>query len=99
MRMAYLLSLTAAAVLCLTSAAMAQSAGNGSVPSAIGNRANGRDYQPTPSEVVPREKAAGLRPSDAQQQATDQQLEKTDRQLLRSEGLSTKSVPNIAPNQ
>jgi hypothetical protein len=88
-----------AAAFCVTGTAMGQVQGNGPPPSAIGNHANGFDYQPTPGEIVPREKAAGIRPPAAQQRATDQELEQLDKDLLREEGLSTKSVPKIMPGQ
>lgn len=83
------------AVVGSTVGAMAQDANSGSPPREIGNRANGYDYEPTPGEVVPREKAAGVRPSAEQQRTTSQELQKMDKSLLRSEGLSTKSVPNM----
>lgn len=74
----------------------AQTAGGNSAPAEIGNRANGRDYQPTPQEVAPREKAAGIQPPAAQERADSRDLDRIDRNLLRSEGLSTKSAPNTA---
>lgn len=83
----------------LTTAAIAQNAGAPSVPLEEGNRANGFDYQPTPSEVAPREKAADILPPAAQQKATDRTLEQMDKNLLRDEGLNTKSVPNAATGQ
>jgi hypothetical protein len=83
------------AALCLTTTAMAQN----SPPSEIGNRANGFDYQPTPREIVPREKASGLLPPTAQQDATGRDLERMDRDLLRDEGLSTRSVPKLSTDQ
>ena len=86
------LMVAATAALGLATAAIAQN----SVPTEIGNRANGLSYQPTPSEVLPREKAAGLLQSPAQRDATSQELERMDKELLREEGLSTKSVPNLA---
>jgi hypothetical protein len=86
------LMVAATVALGLADTAMAQN----SVPTEIGNRANGLNYQPTPSEVLPREKAAGLLPSAGQRDATSQELENMDRDLLREEGLSTKSVPNLA---
>jgi hypothetical protein len=89
--------LVAVATFCFMGAAAAQTAGDGSVPRSIGNRANGFDYQPTQGEVVQREQAAGVRPSSASQQATDQELENIDRNLLREEGLSTSSVPKMTP--
>jgi hypothetical protein len=85
------------AVFSVTVGAVAQTAG--SVPSSIGNRANGKDYQPTPSEVVPRETAAGVLPSKAQERAMNQDLGRMDKDLLRSEGLSTKSVPKMTNGQ
>jgi hypothetical protein len=94
MRMALLVAM---APFCFMGAAAAQTADGGSVPRSIGNRANGFSYQPTPGEVVQKEKAAGVRPSTASQQATDQELEKVDRDLLRKEGLSTSSVPKMTP--
>jgi len=66
---------------------------------ATGNRANGRDYEPTPAEVLPRERAAGITPSTADQAKTDSELEKIDRSLLRSHGLSTSSIPNMTNKQ
>lgn len=63
------------------------------VPAANGNRANGLNYQPTPGQVAPREKAAGVAPSRTQRQQTDQALWNRDARLLKSQGLSTKSVP------
>ena len=87
---------TMIAVLSFAGAAMAQGGGgSGSPPREIGNRANGYDYQPTPSELAPREKAAGIVPSPAQQRAENQELDSIDKQLLQSEGLSTKSVPKL----
>jgi hypothetical protein len=91
---------TMIAVLSFTGAAMAQGAGGGgSPPREIGNRANGYDYQPTPSELAPREKAAGIVPAPAQQRAENQELDSLDKQLLQSEGLSTKSVPKITESK
>jgi hypothetical protein len=66
-----------------------------SAPVQTGNRANGFDYQPTPSEVLPRENAAGVRAPAGRQGANDRDLERIDRQLLQSHGLSPSSVPNI----
>jgi hypothetical protein len=87
---------TMIAVLSFAGAAMAQGGGGGgSPPREIGNRANGYDYQPTPSELAPREKAAGIVPLPAQQRAENQELDSIDKQLLQSEGLSTKSVPKL----
>ena len=89
--------LVAVATFCLIGAAAAQTAGDGSIPRRIGNRANGFSYQPTSREVVSKEKAAGVRPSTASQQAPDQELGDIDRRLLREEGLSTSSVPRLTP--
>jgi hypothetical protein len=86
----------AIATICLTGAASAQSSNESSVPRVIGNRANGFSYQPTPSEVVPREEAEGLRPSRMSQEQVNRELEKIDRDLLREEGASTSSVPNLS---
>jgi len=94
MRMAFMI---VAATFCLTGAAVAQSSDTSAIPRSIGNRANGFSYQPTPSEVIPREKAAGVRPSTTPQQETNRDLEKIDRDLLRDEGLGTSSVPNLTP--
>jgi hypothetical protein len=85
--------LAVAWVVCMTGAATAQRVNGDSIPSEIGNHANGFDYQPTPREVYPRELSAGLRPSEARQAPTDQTLQDLDRRLLRSEGLSAKNVP------
>lgn len=93
MRMAFIV---VAATFCLMGAAVAQTADGPAIPRDIGNRANGFDYQPTPSEVVPREKAAGVRPSRMSQEETNRDLEQIDRNLLREEGASTSSVPNLA---
>lgn len=92
MRMAIMIVV---ATICLAGVAVAQSANDSSVPRVIGNRANGFSYQPTPSEVVPREEAAGLRPPGLTQEQTNRELEKIDRDLLREEGASTSSVPNL----
>ena len=86
--------LAVAWVVCMTAAAIAQRAGADSIPSEIGNRANGFNYQPTPRQVYPREVSAGLWPSKLRQAPTDQTLEEIDRSLLRSEGLS---VENCTP--
>jgi hypothetical protein len=56
---------------------------NALVPPEIGNRADGFSYQPTPSEVIPRERAAGVQPSPAQQAATDRELQLIARSLGR----------------
>jgi|ERR1700722_18150324 hypothetical protein len=91
---------TVIAVFSFASGALAQGGGgNGSPPREIGNRANGYDYQPTPSELAPREKAAGIVPPPAQQRAENQELDSLDKQLLQSEGLSTKSVPKITDSK
>jgi hypothetical protein len=91
---------TVIAVFSFASGALAQGGGaGGSPPKEIGNRANGYDYQPTPSELAPREKAAGIVPPAAQQRAENQELDRIDRQLLQSEGLSTKSVPKLRDGQ
>ena len=74
--------------------AFAQSSNTSNVPAAIGNRANGLSYQPTPNEVEPREKAAGLAPEAAQQRRINDELWRLDAQALKREGLSAKSVPN-----
>jgi hypothetical protein len=65
------------------------------VPQVIGNRANGFSYQPRPSEVYPREVAAGVRPSPAAQTATDHALAELATELLRSEGKDVSSVPDF----
>jgi hypothetical protein len=61
----------------------------------IGNRANHFSYQPTPGEVDGRERAMGIRPTYTQQRETDRKLEQLDRDLLRAEGSSTKTVPDM----
>jgi hypothetical protein len=85
------------ATFCLIGTVAAQTTNDVSIPRRIGNRANGFSYQPTPREVVSKEKAAGVRPSTASQQATNQELGDIDRRLLHEEGLSTSSVPRLAP--
>jgi len=87
-------------VLCATAATLVAAfafppASNAQV--STGNRANGFDYQPTPGEVVTREKTAGVRPSATSQRETNKSLEEIDRDLLRKEGLGTQSVPRITP--
>lgn len=84
---------------CTTGAAMAQNRTEAPVPRAIGNRANGFSYQPTPGEVRPREVAAGVRPSSGRQAETDRALETMDRNLMRDEGMSLQSVPEFTPRQ
>ena len=76
----------------ISTAATAENPPN-SIPADIGNRANGRDYQPTPKEVSPREKAEGVEQSPSSHRATNQELWELDKNLLKTEGLSTKSVP------
>ena len=44
-----------------------------------GNRANGKDYQPTPRAVVPAEKQAGVAPSPAQEKTGSHAIELIDR--------------------
>jgi hypothetical protein len=91
---------TVIAVFSFASVALAQGGGGGdSPPREIGNRANGYDSQPTPSELAPREKAAGIVPAAAQQRAENQELERIDKNLLQSEGLSTESVPKLGDGQ
>jgi hypothetical protein len=88
-----LLLLAVTWVVCATGSAMAQPTNRNSIPCEIGNRANGFSYQPTPGEVYPREVMAGLWPSKRDQAPTNRTLAELDRSLLRSEGLSTQSVP------
>ncbi len=90
MRMLYF---AAACVICMSTGWLERSADAADLPREIGNRANGFNYQPTPQEVVPRESAAGVRPSDAHQIAVDHQLEQLDRELLHDEGLPINSAP------
>ncbi len=80
-------------------AGLVLSAQSGFAQSETGNRANGRDYQPTPAEVQPRERAAGIQAPAPQQQRNDKDLERIDRELLRDHGMSTSSVPAIAPTR
>jgi hypothetical protein len=79
------------AALCLTSASFAQTTDK--VPREIGNRANGFSYQLTPNEVVPREQQAGIRPSTAQQKATDAELDRIYNSLMREERPGEKTSP------
>ncbi len=88
-------SIALIAVFGLASTAIAQNADENSIPREIGNRANGKSYQPTPAEVAPREKAAHILPPAQQDRAEDKELRHLDKKLLRSEGLSTESVPTI----
>jgi hypothetical protein len=94
MRIAFMI---VAATFCLMGAAVAQGVDGPAIPRSIGNHANGFNYQPTPREVIPREKATGVRPSAISQENTNRELEKMDRDLLRKEGLSTSSVPDMTP--
>ena len=82
-------------MLCTATSAVAQNP----APAANANRANGLSYQPTPSQVVPREKAAGVQPPAAQQDRANRDLQQTDKKLLQEEGLSTKSVPKLSNHQ
>jgi hypothetical protein len=79
--------------ICLMSAAAAQSMNRTSVPHEIGNRANGFSYQPSPREVIPRERSAGVRPTDTKQAAINHDLRDLDENALRLEGLGTQNVP------
>lgn len=65
-------------------------------PREIGNRANGLSYQPTPGQVRPAERHAGVQPPQTREQTENRDLERIDRNALRSEGMSTKSVPDMA---
>lgn len=85
-------------VLCATTPALAQGTAS-TPPAAIGNRANGLSYQPTPSEVVPRERAAGIQPNGDNEAAKDRDLERIDKDALRSVGQSTESVPKMTKGQ
>ncbi|HEX2940901.1 MAG TPA: hypothetical protein VHO91_07620 [Rhodopila sp.] len=85
--------LVAIAICASTAGAFAQNSTGSNVPAVIGNRANGLSYQPTPDEVEPREKAAGLAPDAARQRQINDELWRLDAQALKREGLSTKSVP------
>ena len=86
----------ASCVVCLTvTAAAAQTTSTRSIPREIGNRANGFSYQPTPGHVIPSERAAGIRPSDAQQHATDATLSQLDRRLLTQEHLNPSQAPDF----
>lgn len=80
------------AALVLIGTAHAQTPLN-SPPAAIGNRANGLSYQPTPSQVAPRERAAGVGPSAQQLQKENNDLSRLDAQSLKAEGLNPKSAP------
>ena len=84
-----------AGIVFMAAATLLESSGGASAQIETGNRANGLDYQPTPNEVRPREKAEGIQPPVAQQKADGRMLERMDKNLLREEGQSTKSVPNL----
>jgi hypothetical protein len=75
-------------------AAMAQEPQVVGVPF-TGNRAICFHYQPTPAEVVPAEKQAGIVPSGTRLRAENRELEQIDRDALRSEGLRTDRVPDM----
>jgi len=90
------LSLVAAS---LGGMAEAQTATGNAVPAEIGNRANGKDYQPTPNGVAPREQAAGVLPDVAHEQAQNRAVERIDKDALHSVGASTQSVPHMATGQ
>lgn len=79
--------------------ALSQPATGPAVPARIGNRANGKDYQPAPDVVVPSEKAAGVLPNIAHQQAENRAVESIDRDALSRVGQSTQSVPHMATGQ
>jgi hypothetical protein len=85
----------ATCTLCAASPSIALPTQDASIPYEIGNRAHGFSYQPTQSEVRPREAAAGLRPSSVRKKATDQTLQQLDRDLLRHEGLQPRTVPSF----
>ena len=86
-------------VLCATTPVLAQGVGTASPPSAIGNRANGLSYQPTPSEVAPRERAAGIQPNKDGEAAKNRDLEAIGKDALRGVGQSTESVPKMTNGQ
>ena len=74
--------MTTIGALCLT-ATLAVAQTPDKIPREIGNRANGFSYQPTPSEVGPREQQAGIKPSTSQERATDVDLERMYNSLMR----------------
>jgi hypothetical protein len=84
---------------CIADTSVARAAEDTSVPRQIGNRAHGFSYQPTPSEVRPREAAAGLRPSGPRQDAADRMLQQLDGKLLRDEGLAPNTVPTFVSHE
>jgi hypothetical protein len=60
-----------------------------------GNYANGNVYQPTPAQVLPLERREGVAAMPSQATADGRMLETIDRDLLRSDGVSTRNVPNM----
>jgi hypothetical protein len=60
-----------------------------------GNHANGNVYQPTPTQVLPLERRDGVAATPSQATENGRTLETIDRDLLRSDGVSTSSVPNM----
>jgi len=85
--------------LAVSTAALTLCGGVAIAQPATGNRANGMDYQPTPAQVIPREKAAGVRPTPGEEAASNRDLEQIDRNLLRGHGMSTSSVPKMNSTQ
>ena len=90
---------TTIAMFSLVAVAAAQNADHNPRPLVNGNRANGLNYQPTPQQVAPREKAAGIQPPAAGQQAANRDLERMDKDLMRKEGLGTDNVPKMTKDQ
>jgi hypothetical protein len=60
-----------------------------------GNHENGNVYQPTPTQVLPLERREGVAATQSQATESGRTLETIDRDLLRSDGVSTSSVPNM----
>ena len=87
------------ALACATTPSLAQDTGAASPPRAIGNQANGLSYQPTPSEVAPRERAAGIQQNKDDEAAKNRDLEAIGKDALRGVGQNTESVPKMTNGQ
>ncbi len=78
------------ATIFLTTAAAAQT--TPPPPPEIGNRANGLNYEPTPRQVIPKERQAGVLPPPAQRKANEAELNHIYRNLMHN-GQPNQSAP------
>ena len=72
-------------------------AGSAQTPTREGNESDFRDWQPGRGQVSAEERAAGIRPSPAQQNVEDQQLKSIYQQLMRNDSTSPPATGQGSP--